>query len=177
MTTRRFRTKADVPTAVNARIATDPEHPGMLALQYWFFWVFNDWNDKHEGDWEMIQLLFEADDAAEALAGEPGEWRSPSTKVLRSRSGNRPKVLRDGDHVAVYPGEGSHAAFYTQSQWFGKSAEAGFGCDNTGLSDGLDATPFAPRWFLSTSAPRGWPSEADGARRRRRSTTDRPART
>src|SRR4051812_35003624 len=24
---------------------------GKLALQYWFFYVFNDFNDKHEGDW------------------------------------------------------------------------------------------------------------------------------
>jgi hypothetical protein len=35
-----------------ARVVTDPDHPGKLALQYWFFYVFNDWNDTHEGDWE-----------------------------------------------------------------------------------------------------------------------------
>ena len=29
------------------------------------------------------------------------------------------------------PGQGSHAAYYTQATWFGKSAAAGFGCDNT----------------------------------------------
>lgn len=143
-----FRTKADVPTAVNARIATDPEHPGMLALQYWFFWVFNDWNDKHEGDWEMIQLLFEADDAAEALAGEPESVAFAQHEGSEVAEWESAKVLRDGDHVAVYPGEGSHAAFYTQSQWFGKSAEAGFGCDNTGLSDGLDATLLRPEVVL-----------------------------
>ena len=44
-----------------------PRIPGKLALQYWFFYVFNDFNNTHEGDWEMIQLDFDAADAAEAL--------------------------------------------------------------------------------------------------------------
>ena len=26
------------------------------------FYVYNDWNNLHEGDWEMIQLNFQADD-------------------------------------------------------------------------------------------------------------------
>ena len=49
------------------RIASDPEHPGRLVVQYWFFYLYNDWNDRHEGDWEMIQLVFDAPDAAAAL--------------------------------------------------------------------------------------------------------------
>jgi hypothetical protein len=28
-----------------ARVATDSAHPGRLALQYWFFYVFNNFND------------------------------------------------------------------------------------------------------------------------------------
>ena len=40
-----------------------PRIPGKLALQYWFFYVFNDFNNLHEGDWEMIQLNFDARDA------------------------------------------------------------------------------------------------------------------
>ena len=27
------------------------------------FYVFNDWNNLHEGDWEMIQLIFDVDTA------------------------------------------------------------------------------------------------------------------
>jgi hypothetical protein len=53
--------------AVYAHVATDPTHPGKLALQYWLFYVFNDWNNLHEGDWEMIQLVFDASTPAEAL--------------------------------------------------------------------------------------------------------------
>src|SRR5215217_1140484 len=42
---------------VYASIATADEQPG-ISLQYWFFYYFNDFNNLHEGDWEMIQLHF-----------------------------------------------------------------------------------------------------------------------
>ena len=59
---------------IYAHVATDPTAPGKLALQYWFFYAFNDFNNTHEGDWEMIQLVFDAADASEALrAAHPTE--------------------------------------------------------------------------------------------------------
>jgi len=116
---------------VYARVATDPDHPGMLALQYWFFYVYNDWNDRHEGDWEMIQLLFPAESAQQALTTTPLSVAFAQHEGSEVAAWDDPKLLRDGDHVAVYPGQGSHAAYFTQSEWFGKSAAAGFGCDNT----------------------------------------------
>ncbi|MGH3015227.1 MAG: hypothetical protein ACRDNN_09790, partial [Gaiellaceae bacterium] len=60
------RLTEDRHPAVFAHVATDPAHPGRLALQYWLFYAYNDWNNLHEGDWEMIQLVFEAGDAREA---------------------------------------------------------------------------------------------------------------
>ncbi len=66
--------RGGTPT-VYAHVATDPAHPGKLALQYWFFYVFNDFNNKHEGDWEMIQLDFDAATAGEALGKEPTQAR------------------------------------------------------------------------------------------------------
>ena len=56
-----------------AHVATDPGYPGKVALQYWFFYPFNDFNNTHEGDWEMIQLVFDAKDAAGALNVKPTE--------------------------------------------------------------------------------------------------------
>lgn len=124
-------TGSGLPPSVYARIARDPDYPGMLVLQYWFFWVFNDWNDRHEGDWEMIQLLFESDSPAAALASGPVSVAFAQHEGSETADWNDPKILRDGDHVVVYPGQGSHAAYFTQAQWFGKSAAAGFGCDDT----------------------------------------------
>ena len=117
--------------AVYARIADDPDHPGTLALQYWFWWLYNDWNDKHEGDWEMIQLLFDAEDASGALAATPTSVAYAQHEGSETSAWEDPKLIRRGDRVVVYPGQGSHAAYYTQSRWFGKSAAAGFGCDDT----------------------------------------------
>lgn len=32
-----------------------------VALQYWFHYIYDDWANRHEGDWEMITLLLEVD--------------------------------------------------------------------------------------------------------------------
>jgi hypothetical protein len=123
-----------------ARTATDPDHPGVLVLQYWFFWTYNDWNDKHEGDWEMVQLSFDADSVEEALAVAPTSVAFAQHEGSETAAWTDTKLHKDGDHIAVYPGQGSHAAYYTQAQWFGKSAAAGFGCDNT-LAQGVVVRP------------------------------------
>lgn len=125
---------------VYARIGTDPDHPGMLALQYWFWWVFNDWNDRHEGDWEMVQLLFEADSPEEALRSAPVSAAFAQHEGSETAQWSDQKLLRVDDHVVVYPAQGSHAAYFTQAHWFGKSAAAGFGCDNT-RAEGVEVRP------------------------------------
>ena len=56
-----------------AHVVGEAEFPGKLALQYWFFYPFNDFNNTHEGDWEMIQLVFDAPDARAALGVDPVE--------------------------------------------------------------------------------------------------------
>jgi hypothetical protein len=30
---------------------------GFLAIQYWFYYPYNEWVNRHEGDWERIQIL------------------------------------------------------------------------------------------------------------------------
>ena len=130
---------ASSPT-LYAHVATDPEHPGFIALQYWFFYVYNDWNDKHEGDWEMVQLLFNASSVDQALTQPPVSVAFAQHEGSEVADWNDPKLHKDGDHIAVYPGQGSHAAYYTQAHWFGKSAAAGFGCDNT-EAPGVAVTP------------------------------------
>lgn len=125
---------ADQPQALYGRVATDPDHPDKIVAQYWFWYVFNDWNDKHEGDWEMIQVLFDAPDAEKAMQVEPSAVAFAQHEGSEVSPWDDPKLRREGDRPVVYPGVGSHAAYYDQSQWFGKSAAAGFGCDNTAVS-------------------------------------------
>jgi hypothetical protein len=123
-----------------ARVATDPDHPGRLALQYWFFYTFNDWNDKHEGDWEMVQLAFPAATPEAALTVAPESVAYAQHEGSQTSPWDAPGLIRVGDRPVVYPAQGSHAAYYLQEQWFGKSAAAGFGCDNT-TAPGAEVQP------------------------------------
>ena len=118
--------------AVYAHVVGDAGFPGRLALQYWFFYPFNDFNNTHEGDWEMIQLVFEADDAAEALGREPVEVGYSSHEgAERAAWGDEKLDVVDGTHPVVYPAAGSHANKFTEALYLGSSADAGVGCDDT----------------------------------------------
>ncbi len=120
------------PPAVYAHVATEPGRPGMLALQYWFFYAFNEFNNLHEGDWEMIQLVFEADDAAAALETEPVSVGYSSHEGAESADWGEDKLeLVDSNRPVVYPGAGSHANKFTEALYIGSTAEEGVGCDDT----------------------------------------------
>jgi hypothetical protein len=119
------------PTAY-AHVVTDPAHPGELALQYWLFYVFNDWNNLHEGDWEMIQLVFDAPTAAAALQTSPVEVGYSQHEGAERAAWDDPKLERvDATHPVVHPAEGSHANFYGEALYLGSSAQEGVGCDDT----------------------------------------------
>jgi hypothetical protein len=127
----RLITTGTKPT-VYAHVAADPKNPGKLALQYWFFYAFNDFNNTHEGDWEMIQLNFDAPDARAALETQPVEVGYSSHEGAERSAWDDPKLERvDGTHPVVYPAAGSHANKFTAALYLGSSAEAGVGCDDT----------------------------------------------
>jgi hypothetical protein len=124
---------AERTPTVYAHVATEPTHPGKLALQYWFFYVFNDWNNLHEGDWEMIQLNFDAPTAEAALQERaPTEVGYSQHEGAEKAAWNDPKLERvDGTHPVVHPADGSHANFYGEALYLGSSASEGVGCDDT----------------------------------------------
>ncbi len=127
----RLITEGTKPT-VYAHVATDPAYPGKLALQYWLYYVFNDWNNTHEGDWEMIQLDFDAATAAEALTKTPTQvGYSQHEGAERATWGDGKLQLVDGTHPVVHPAAGSHANFYGEALYLGSSASEGVGCDDT----------------------------------------------
>jgi hypothetical protein len=95
----------------------------------------------YEGDWEMIQLDFDAADAAAALktgpyevgysqhtGGERAAWRSSKLKLL------------DGTHPVVYLALGSHANYFSSQPFLGRSGPQGVGCDDT-LGPSRDIRP------------------------------------
>jgi hypothetical protein len=117
---------------VYAHVVGDPGNPGRLALQYWLFYVYNDWNNLHEGDWEMIQLVFEAEDAREALTQDPVSIGYSQHQGAESADwGDEKLELVDGRRPVVYPAAGSHANFFDEALYVGSSGEQGVGCDDT----------------------------------------------
>jgi hypothetical protein len=119
--------------AVYAHVATEAKYPGKLALQYWFFYVYNDWNNLHEGDWEMAQLTFDADNAAQALTQLPtevGYSQHSGGEATEWENGETLEIV-DGTHPVVHPAAGSHANFFGEALYLGSSKTEGVGCDDT----------------------------------------------
>ena len=171
------RFNAGQPAVVYAHIAQQPDEPDQLAVQYWLYWYYNDWNNVHEGDWEFVQLVFPASSVAEALATEP-----ESAGYAQHEGGERAdwdgdKLQREGTHPVVYSSQRSHASYYNAALYMGRSGSEGFGCDNTDepstrvepevvlLPDGVDdaADPLAwvdfdGRWGERHASPNNGPT-------------------
>jgi hypothetical protein len=128
---RKLLKEGRAPAITYAHIAREPNHDG-FALQYWFYWYFNQFNDLHEGDWEGMQLSFESNTTAGALEEEPSE-----IIVFQHAGGERAewedgKVQKEGSHPVIYPAAGSHATFYDSAVYLGNGQNgSGVGCDNT----------------------------------------------
>ena len=96
---------------------------GWVALQYWFFYPFNNWRsgffgaNDHEADWEMIYIYL-----SEAERGEiHPEWvayasHDYSGDDLR-RHWDDPEVEKVGEHPVIYSGAGSHASYYAPGEY------------------------------------------------------------
>ena len=117
--------------AVYANIATQDDQPDKLVVQYWFYWYYNDWNNKHESDWEGIQLLFDVGTVEEALQTEPVSAGYAQHEGGERADWDSAKLTREGDRPVVYPSAGSHASYYGSALYIGRSASEGFGCDTT----------------------------------------------
>ncbi len=126
-----LKREGKAPPVTYAHIARQKGRAG-LAVQYWFFWYFNEFNDLHEGDWEGMQVVFDSSDPAVALR------EGPSAIGLFQHGGgekadwNDGKVEKEGTHPVVYPAAGSHATFYEPAVYIQNGRKgSGVGCDNT----------------------------------------------
>jgi hypothetical protein len=95
---------------------------GYIALQYWFFYAFNDWRssfhgvNNHEADWEMV-TVYAADDGEAVLPC----WLACSAHDSEGddlrRRWDDPGLERVGEHPIIYPGAGSHANYFFQGEY------------------------------------------------------------
>ena len=121
----------DRQPTVYVHIATDSEHPGKLAVQYWFFYTFNDFTNKHEGDWEMAQVNFDAATPEQALKTGPYQVDYAQHAGGERAAWDDPKLAKDGTHPLEYIATGAHAGFFQRKLYLGKGGTAVFGCEDT----------------------------------------------
>ncbi len=146
-----LRDEGKAPAITYAHIATEPGYTGIV-VQYFFFYYFNQFNDLHEGDWEGMQIAFDADTPAEALAQGPSQ-----VALFQHAGGERAdwddtKVQKDGNHPIVFPAAGSHATFYDNAIYIENGQNgSGVGCDNT--SDPLIRSDPAPIIVPTAAGP------------------------
>ena len=91
---------------------------GWLALQYWFFYPFNNWRsgffgaNDHEADWEMITVYCSERDSGDVCP----EWVAYAAHDFAGddlrRRWDDPEVEKVGEHPVVYVGAGSHASYF-----------------------------------------------------------------
>ncbi|MGH3013030.1 MAG: hypothetical protein ACRDMY_14495 [Gaiellaceae bacterium] len=125
-----------------AHIAREPGVRG-IALQFWFYYWFNQFNDLHESDWEMIQIAFDATTVRRALARGPSQLAYAQHTGGERRSWDDPRVEKEGTHPVVYASSGSHASQYWSALFLGNGRHgSGLGCDDTrGPSTRIAPTP------------------------------------
>ncbi|MGH8866979.1 MAG: Vps62-related protein, partial [Actinomycetes bacterium] len=138
-------------SAVYAHVVQQADRPGFLAVQYWLFWYYNDWNDKREGDWEFVQVLFRASSVEDALASSPDSAGYAQHTGGEVSAWTSEKMERDGTHAVVYSSEDSHASYVEPALFLGRGSSEGFGCDNTQAP----STRLRPRVVLLPDAASG----------------------
>jgi hypothetical protein len=152
------RWSAGTKPMVYAHVATDPGHPEKLAVQYWLYYTFNDFTDKHESDWEMIQVDFDAPTRRRALKSGPYEVDAAQHAGGERAGWTDPKLEKRGTHPVIYAATGSHADYFGSALYLGRSASEGFGCDDTRDADSfvLMRTNLLPRSRPPRSSPYAW---------------------
>ncbi len=137
--------RATYPITAYARIAHAAD--GQVAIQYWLFYYYNDWYNKHEGDWEMIQVELDA-------SGQPAR------AVYAQHHGGtvRPwqAVGKVGDtHPKAYVALGSHATYFAGDTLYPQGAKVGSANivvhDRTGSGD-----PTTPGIQLISESDPAW---------------------
>ena len=87
----------DADPAIYGRVMLDGDQ---VVAQYWFFWVYNQWNDVHEGDWEMMQVLFDAPVAGGGARGRTVGLRVCPARGLGVRRGSARTTTRSSSSTA-----------------------------------------------------------------------------
>ena len=112
--------RADPRVSYHGRVS---RRGGWVFLQYLFFYAMNDWRstfdgaNDHEADWEQaFVILEELPDGSTRPIWFAAAAHDEHGADLRRRWDD-PKLTKDGNHVIVYPGAGSHATYMERGEY------------------------------------------------------------
>ena len=113
-----IRHDATNPPTVYARVVSDATATGdaRIVVQYWFHLWFNDWNNKHENDWEGIMVIVRPDETVDRVMywqHYGGDTRNPTTEDVRWEKHVHPDGTHS--HLVTYVAKDSHASYFTTS--------------------------------------------------------------
>ncbi|MFN8468004.1 MAG: hypothetical protein U0X20_20760 [Caldilineaceae bacterium] len=99
------------------------EEGGWIVLQYWFFYLYNNWRsgfngaNDHEADWEMV-CIYLAHDAGGHLQPEWVAFASHdyAGDDLRRRWDD-PEIQKVGHHPVIFSGAGSHSSYFSAGEY------------------------------------------------------------
>ena len=102
------------PPTAYARVVHEENH---TVIQYWLFYYYNDWLNKHEGDWEMVQVILDGAEQPQwvVVSQHHGGTRRPWSAVQ----------VEEGTHPVVYVALGSHANYFWGDEVFPNAREMG----------------------------------------------------
>ncbi len=86
-----------------------PAYNGGVAIQYWFFYPYNDWISglNHEGDWENIIVLLDSNWNVEKLSyAQHNGYTDYEGEEIHQKI-----QWIDGTHPVVFSAKGSHASY------------------------------------------------------------------
>jgi RsiW-degrading membrane proteinase PrsW (M82 family) len=88
-----------------------------ITVQYWLFYYYNDWFNKHEGDWEMVQVTLDSH-------GRP-RWLVLSQHHGGTRRAWSAVTAEDETHPAVFVALGSHANYFWGAEVYANVRDVG----------------------------------------------------
>ena len=136
-----------------AHIVRD-ENPPYITIQYWLFYFYQDWFNKHEGDWEFIDVILTDD--------EKPAWVFYSQHYSGARRSWESTPKEDATHPVAYVARDSHANYFAGDENYPHSRNIGnkqiILMDRTGASGRLvpDVILIPTREELAAH-PGSWP--------------------
>jgi len=110
-----FEVYVRIVTADDVPAETERPPSRSLALQYWWFFFYNDFTNRHQADWEGITVILREEDSS--------EWPLPAGAAYFNHHDGRWRcwehIERAGaeeTHPVVYVARGSHASYFVPTK-------------------------------------------------------------